>query len=194
MSQRLLSLALLSAFVAAPAFAAPVEFVFDPGHTQVEFTYSHFGYSNITVRFDQIEGSLVYDAENPAASSATATITIDSLDSGVDKLDTHLKSPDFFDAATFAKAEFKSTAVEAAGEGKLRMTGDLTIHGVTKPVTLDVTINKVAEHPMKKVLTAGFDASTTIKRSDFGVGAYVPNVSDEVRIEITLEATPKPAA
>lgn len=194
MTKRPLSVALLSVFFAAPAFAAPVEFVIDPGHTQIEFTYSHFGYSNITVRFDQVEGSVVYDAENPAASSATATIAIDSMDSGVDKLDAHLKSPEFFDGPTFAKAEFKSTAVEAAGEGKLKMTGDLSIHGVTKPVTLEVTINKVAEHPMKKVLTAGFDASTTIKRSDFGVGAYVPAVSDEVRIDITLEATPKPAA
>lgn len=192
----LLSAALLSALVAAPAFAAPVEYVIDPGHTQVEFTWNHFGYSNITARFDKMEGSIVYDAEKPAASSATVTIAIDSVDAGVDKLDAHLKSPDFFDAAKFASAEFKSTAVEAAGEGKLKVTGDLSIHGVTRPVTLDVTINKIAEHPMSKKPTAGFDASTTIKRSDFGVGAYVPNVSDEIRIEITTEAAAaaKPAA
>lgn len=184
----LLSAALLSALVAAPALAAPVEYVIDPGHTQVEFTWNHFGYSNITARFDKMEGSIVYDAENPAASSATVKIAIDSVDAGVDKLDAHLKSPDFFDAAKFASAEFKSNAVEAAGEGKLKVTGDLSIHGVTHPVTLDVTINKIAEHPMTKKPTAGFDASTTIKRSDFGVGAYAPNVSDEIRIEITTEA------
>lgn len=196
MTPRLLTTALLSALVAAPALAAPVEYVIDPGHTQVEFTWNHFGYSNITARFDKMEGSIVYDAEKPAASSATVKIAIDSVDAGVDKLDAHLKSPDFFDATKFASAEFKSTAVEAAGEGKLKVTGDLSIHGVTRPVTLDVTINKIAEHPMTKKPTAGFDASTTIKRSDFGVGAYAPNVSDEIRIEITTEAAAvaKPAA
>src|SRR5688572_18121947 len=197
MKTRLLSAALLSALVAAPAFAAPVEYVIDPGHTQVEFTWNHFGYSNITARVDQVEGKLVYDPENPAGSSAKATMSIDSIDAGVDKLDAHLKSADFFDAAKFGTAEFASTAVEAAGEGKLKVTGDLTIHGVTKPITLDVTINQVNEHPMKKVPAAGFDAHATLKRSDFGVGAFVPNVSDEIKIDITVEAmatAAKPAA
>jgi polyisoprenoid-binding protein YceI len=193
MKTRLLVLALASsaALLAAPAFAEPVEFTFDPGHTQVEFTYNHFGYSNITGRFDKVEGSLVYDAANPAASSASATIDIASLSAGVPKLDTHLKSADFFDAGTFGTATFKSTSVAAAGEGKLTLIGDVTIHGVTKPVTFDVTINKVAEHPMSKALTAGFDATASIKRSDFGIGQYAPNVSDEVRIDITVEAAKK---
>jgi polyisoprenoid-binding protein YceI len=78
--------------------------------------------------------------------------------------------------------------VVPAGKGKLKVTGDLTVHGVTKPVTLDVSLNKVGPHPMMKVQTVGFDATTTIKRSDFGVGAYVPNVSDEIKIRITTEA------
>jgi polyisoprenoid-binding protein YceI len=189
---RLLPLSLLCSLAfAGSVSAAPVEFTFDPTHTQVEFTYSHFGFSNITGRFDTLEGSVIYDAENPSASSASAKITIGSLSAGVKKLDDHLLSGDFFDAAQFPVAEFKSTQVEAAGEGKLRMTGDLTIHGVTRPVTFDVTVNKVAEHPMRKVLTAGFDATTTIKRSDFGVGQYAPAVSDEVRIDITVEANAK---
>jgi polyisoprenoid-binding protein YceI len=194
MTLRPLSLALIGAFLAAPAFAAPVEYTFDPTHTQVEFTYNHLGFSNITGRFDTVEGSFIYDPENPSASSARATIQVDSLDAGVDKLDEHLKSADFFDAATFPTAEFKSTRVEATGEGKLRMSGELTIHGVTRPVDFEVTLNKVGEHPMRKVPAAGFDAHTTIKRSDFGVGGYAPAVSDEVRIEITVEATAKPAA
>lgn len=193
MSLRILSAALLAA-VSIPAMAAPVEYTLDPGHTQVEFTYNHFGFSNITGRFDQVEGSVVFDPETPSASSAKATIQIASLDAGVDKLDAHLKSADFFDAEKFATAEFVSTAVEAVGAGKLKMTGDLTIHGVTKPVVFDVTINKVGEHPMKKVPAAGFDAHTTFKRSDFGIGLYAPNVSDEIKLEITVEATAKPAA
>jgi polyisoprenoid-binding protein YceI len=179
---------------AAPAVAAPVEYVFDPTHTQIEFTYSHLGFSNITGRFDTVEGKLVYDPENPSASSAEATLQIASLDTGVDKLDAHLKASDFFDAEKFATATFKSTAVAAAGEGKLSLTGDLTIHGVTRPVTFDVTINKIAEHPMRKVPSAGFDATATIKRSDFGVGNYAPAISDEVTIEITVEANAPPAA
>jgi polyisoprenoid-binding protein YceI len=187
MSLRPLFAALVFA-LAAPAFAAPVEYVFDPTHTQVEFTYSHLGFSNITGRFDTVEGRLVYDAENPSASSAEATLQIASLDTGVDKLDTHLKASDFFDAEKFATATFKSTSVAAAGEGKLTMSGDLTIHGVTKPVTFDVSINKIGDHPMRKVPAAGFDAKTTIKRSEFGVGGYAPAISDEVTIEITVEA------
>lgn len=194
MTRTLLAVSLASLFVAAPLSAAPVEYTLDPTHTQVEFTYSHFGYSNITGRFDAVEGSVIYDAEAPANSSVQVTVQIASLSAGVAKLDEHLKSADFFDAAAFPKAEFKSTAVAAAGEGKLTVTGDLSIHGVSLPVTFDVSVNKVGEHPMKKVPAAGFDAHATIKRSDFGVGAYAPNVSDEVKLEITAEATAKPAA
>jgi polyisoprenoid-binding protein YceI len=194
MTIRLLTAALLSAACAAPAFAAPVEYVLDPNHTQVEFTWNHMGYSNITARIDRIEGRFTYDAENPAASSASATAHIDSLDSGVDKLDAHLKSADFFDAAKFPLATFTSTKAEAAGEGKLRLSGDLTIHGVTLPITFHVTLNKFGEHPMKKVPAGGFDAHATLKRSEFGMDMAVPNVSDEIRLEISAEAAAKPAA
>ena len=109
----------------------------------------------------------------------------------MDKLDEHLLKADFFDAATYPTATFKSTGVTAAGEGALKVAGDLTIHGVTRPVVLDVTINKIGEHPMRKVPAAGFDATTTILRSDYGVGGYVPVVGDEVRIDIALEAVKK---
>ncbi|HEY0502046.1 MAG TPA: YceI family protein, partial [Lysobacter sp.] len=107
----------------------------------------------------------------------------------------HLRSADFFDAEKFPEITFASTKVEAAGDNKLRVFGDLTVHGVTKPVVLDVTINKIADHPMSKRAAAGFDATTTIKRSDFGVDKYAPNVSDDVTIRITTEAmVPKPGA
>jgi polyisoprenoid-binding protein YceI len=191
MNLRLLSAAVFAAAAAAPVSAAPVEYAIDPSHSQVEFTWNHFGYSNLTARFDALEGSFVYDAENPSASSVNATVKIDSLDSGVDKLDAHLKSADFFDAAQFGTATFTSTKVEAAGEGRLKVAGELTIHGVTKPAILDVTVNKIGEHPMKKVPAAGFDATTKVLRTQFGVGLYAPNVSDEIRIDITVEATQK---
>lgn len=189
---------LLPAFLALalvpPAFAAPVEYTIDPSHSQVEITWNHLGFSNITARFDALEGRVVYDAENPSASSVSATVRIDSIDSGVDKLDQHLQADDFFDAAKFPTAQFTSTAVAVAGEGRLKLDGDLTIHGQTRPVSFEVTINKIGEHPMRKVPAAGFDATATIRRTEFGVGNYAPAVSDEIRIEITIEATAKPAA
>lgn len=182
-----LALASLLAIAAFGAQAAD-KYTIDPTHTQVEFTYSHFGFSNITGRFDTVESEFLFDAADPTQSSVKITIPVSSLSTGVEKLDTHLLTADFFDAPKYPTATFTSTGVTAAGEGKLKVAGDLTIHGVTRPVVLDVTINKIGEHPMAKVAAAGFDASTTIKRSDFGIAGYVPMVGDEIKIEITVEA------
>ncbi|HPW34055.1 MAG TPA: YceI family protein, partial [Arenimonas sp.] len=140
-------------------------------------------------RFNTVEGEFQFDAAKPANSTLNVKVPISSLDSGVAKLDAHLSSPDFFDAAQFPEATFKSTKVTAVGKGKLKLLGDLTIHGVTKPVTFDVTINGIAVHPMSKKPSAGFDAMTKIKRSEFGVGKYVPMVSDEITLRITMEAS-----
>jgi polyisoprenoid-binding protein YceI len=184
---RYLALAGLLA-AAGTATAAPVTYKLDPGHTMVLFSWNHFGFSNPSANLGQVDGTLVYDEAKPADSTVEATLPLAGLDTFVPKLDEHLKSADFLDAAKYPTVTFKSTKVTAAGKGKLKVTGDLTVHGVTKPVTLDVTLNKVGPHPMMKVQTVGFDATATIKRSDFGVGAYVPNVSDEIKIRITTEA------
>jgi polyisoprenoid-binding protein YceI len=173
---------------AGTAAAAPVTYKLDPGHTMVLFSWNHFGFSNPTANLGQVDGTLVYDEAAPTKSTVEATLPLAGLDTFVPKLDEHLKSKDFLDAATYPTVTFKSTKVTSAGKDKLKVVGDLTVHGVTKPVTLDVTVNKVGPHPMMKVQTAGFDATATIKRSDFGVGAYVPNVSDEIKIRITTEA------
>lgn len=180
----------LASLLAVATFGAQAadRYTIDPTHTQVEFTYSHFGFSNITGRFDTVESEFLFDAQDPTKSSVKVTIPMASLSTGVEKLDAHLLNADFFDAEKFPTATFTSTAVTAAGEGQLKVAGDLTIHGVTRPVVLDVTINKIGEHPMAKTPAAGFDARTVIKRSDFGVGAYAPAVSDEVTIEITVES------
>jgi polyisoprenoid-binding protein YceI len=106
----------------------------------------------------------------------------------VPKLDEHLKSADFFDAAKYPDITFKSTKVEKVGASGLKIVGNLTIHGVTKPVTLNAKINKIGENPMMKKASAGFDATTTIKRSEFGVDKYVPNVSDEIPVRITFDS------
>jgi polyisoprenoid-binding protein YceI len=180
--------------VAGSAIAAPVRYDLDPNHTQVAFSWTHFGFSHPAGRFDKVEGDFRFDPADPTKSTVTVTIPVDSIDTGVAKLDAHLKSPDFFDAARYPTATFKSTHVERAGEHGLKVSGDLTLHGVTKPVVLDVVINKVGPHPMGGRAAAGFDARTTIKRSDFGISNYVPNVSDEITINITTETSLAQAA
>ncbi len=183
-------LVLAAAFVVASlsAFAAPVTYKLDPNHTLVLATWSHFGFSNPVANFGQVDGTIVYDADNVGASSVQVTLPLAGLTSFVPKFDEHLRSADFFDAAKYPNVTFKSTGVEAAGEGKLKVKGDLTIKDKTRPVVLDVRLNKVAEHPMSKQPTIGFDATTTVKRSEFGVDKYAPNVSDEVTLRITTEA------
>jgi len=182
---------LLSSVLAAatmPAFAATQKFNIDNNHTQVSFTYDHFGFSNPTSRLEQIKGTLELDQADWSKSSVTVTMPLAGLHTGVDRLDTHLKSADFFDAEKNPDITFKSTKVEKVGADKLKVSGDLTAHGVTKPVTLDVKINKIGENKMIQSQTAGFEADTSIKRSDWGVGAYVPAVSDEVHVHITVSA------
>jgi polyisoprenoid-binding protein YceI len=174
---------------AVTAQAAPVTYKMDPGHTDVLFSWNHFGFSNPTANLGLGDGTIVFDEKNPANSSVDVTLPLANLDTHVTKLDEHLKKPDFFDADKYPTVTFKSTKVQAVGGNKFKVTGDLTVHGVTKPVVLDATLNKSGEHPMMKVQTVGFDATTTLKRSDFGMGAYVPNVSDEIQVRITTEAS-----
>ena len=178
----------LTAFAFAGT-ADAAKYAIDPGHTQVQFTYSHFGFSNITGRFDQISGEFDLDTADMAKSKISIEIPIASISTGVAKLDQHLQGADFFDVAKYPTASFRSKSVHVASAKELHVSGDLTIHGVTKPATFTVKVNGIGNHPMKKIPAAGFDATTVIKRSDFGVGAYVPAVGDEVRISITLEAT-----
>jgi polyisoprenoid-binding protein YceI len=172
----------------AAAQAAPVTYQLDPEHTNVLFSWSHLGFSNPSAQLAVSEGTVVYDEAKPAASSVEVTLPLTGLDGLVSELADDLKSDKFFDAAKYPTINFKSTKVQSLGGGKFKVTGDLTVHGVTKPVVLDAKLNKLGEHPMLKVPAIGFDATATIKRSDFGVGAYVPSVSDEVKIRITTEA------
>ncbi len=179
--------------LSTPLFAAE-SMIIDNNHTQVHFAYNHFGFSNIVGRFDKIEGEFLLDAKDLSKSSIQVSIPIASVSTGVADLDEHLCSADFFDAAKFPTATFKSDRVDVVGEGKLTLSGQLSIHGVTKPVQLEVTVNKLGPHPFSP-LGAGFDARLVLKRSDYGLDKYVPNVSDEVIVKITMEARqPKPEA
>ncbi|WP_374012326.1 YceI family protein [Pseudoxanthomonas koreensis] len=185
---RLLTAAAVLALATGPAFAAPVTYTLDPTHTNVLAQWNHFGYSNPFANFGDVQGTLVYDADDIAASRVEVTMPLSGLEGFSSDFNQHLRAADFFDAAKYPNATFKSTRVEAAGQNKLKVTGDLTIKDITRPVVLDVTLNKAAVHPMSNAPTIGFDASATIRRTDFGVGAYVPHVGDEVTLRITTEA------
>jgi polyisoprenoid-binding protein YceI len=181
----------LASALAAVAFGASAESVtykIDPNHTVVLATWNHFGYSNPSANFGQASGTIVYDAAAPERSSVEVTLPMSGLDTFVPKLDEHLKSADFFDAAKYPAATFRSTAVKALGDGRLEVTGNLDLHGTSKPVVLDVKLNKSEPHPMGKAPAIGFDASTTIRRTEFGIDKYVPMVSDEIALRITTEA------
>ncbi len=182
-----LAASLFAAFT-APAFAEGVAYRIDPGHTVVLATWNHFGYSNPSANFGGASGTLVYDAAAPEKSSVEVVLPMSGLDAFVPKLTEHLRSPDFFDAEKYPQASFRSTSVKALGEGRLEVAGTLDLHGVQKPVVLDVKLNKAAPHPMSKADVIGFDATTTIRRSEFGIDKYVPMVGDEVALRITTEA------
>ena len=182
------ALASTAALTSTVAFAAPLTYKIDANHTDVVASWSHFGFSNPIAHFGKVDGSITYDAAKVSASKVEVTLPLSGLNSHVGDFDDHLRSDDFFDAEKYPNITFKSTSVKAAGEGKLMVVGDLTIKGISKQVTLDVTINKVGMQPIAKREAAGFNATTTIKRSDFGLGKYAPNVSDEVKLTITTEA------
>jgi len=173
------------------AFAEPVAYEFDKSHSNLSFTYDHLGYSTTDGRFGEWDAQLLIDKDTPANSSINFTIDVNSLDTFWAERDEHLLSADFFDAAQHPQATFESTSVEQVGENQLAVTGDLTIKGVTQPATLDVIVTAMGEHPMAKKPAVGFKVTTTIKRSDFGMDAFVPYVGDDIAITFhteTLEA------
>ena len=172
---------------AAPALAAPETYVIDPTHTFARFSYSHFGLSTQLSKFNKTSGTVVLDK---AAKTASVDIVIDttSVDTGYATFNEHIQAPDFLDTAQFPTATFKSTKVDFAGDKPTAIHGNLTIKGVTKPVTLKVTSFVNMPHPMLKKDAIGADATTVIKRTEFNAGKYAPNVGDEVTINVALEA------
>ena len=172
------------------AFAAAETYTVDPSHSYVMWHINHFGFSNPSGKW-MAEGTLVLDEANPKNSKVDILIPVADVITGIPKLDEHLKSADFFDIAKFPTATFVSNKVELTGKKTAKVFGTLTVHGISKPLTLNVVLNKLAESPISKKMTAGFTATTTIKRSDFGMSTYTPGLSDEVKLEIEVEAQKK---
>lgn len=185
---RVLAALAVLALPVAPALAADT-YTIDPTHTTVVWSANHLGFSQPHGLFPMVEGTITVDEAAIANSKVDVTIKPGLVVTGNEKFDAHLKNADFFNVEKFPSATFKSTKVEKTGDKTAKVTGDLTLLGVTKPVTLDVTLNKKGEHPMNKKQTVGFSATGTIKRSDFGINYALPNVSDEVPLIIEAEAS-----
>jgi polyisoprenoid-binding protein YceI len=182
-----------SAFAAVFALAScslyATTYTLEANHTEGTIRWNHLDFSYPTAQFSRVEGTLEFDQADPRKSSVMVTIPLANLSSGVPDLDEDLRSASFFDLAKYPTATFKSTRVETtAMPNRLKVTGDLSLRGVVRPVTLDVTINKVGTNPRLHLPAVGFDATTAIKRSDFGLGKFVPQVSDEITIHITCQA------
>ena len=186
-TRSLLSLVIVAAL--SPAALAADNYKIDPVHSSVHFRIGHGGIAFVYGRFNDVSGTVAYDKEDPTKSSFNIEIKADSVDTNNEKRDAHLRSPDFFDAKQFPTITFKSTKVESAGEDKLNVTGDLTLHGVTKEITVPVTKTGEADlAEMKMGYRTGWEAIVDIKRSDFGMTTMVGPVGDEVKIPVALEA------
>ncbi|NSX53886.1 YceI family protein [Parasulfitobacter algicola] len=176
------------ALLSAPAFAAAEKYMLDSSHSQVVFSYNHLGFSTTYGMFSGFEGEVMFDQENPENSSVNVSMPVKSMFTGWEKREEHFFSADFFGAGDDDMITFTSTSIEVTGDDTAMITGDLTMNDVTQSVVLDAKLNATGNHPMANKQWAGFDATTTLKRSDFGVGAFAPAVSDEVEVVISIEA------
>ncbi|MDX7879471.1 YceI family protein [Acinetobacter nosocomialis] len=189
MHLKTLSFGLAVALASTVTLAAPVDYKIDPTHTATVFSWNHFGFSTPSANFSDIQGVIKVDNAKPANSSVNVTIPLSSVNTNVPALDKEFQQEAWFNAAKYPNITFKSTKVETKDKKHFKITGDLTVKGVTKPVVLDAVLNKQGEHPMAKVPAIGFNATTSFNRSDFGLGNYVPNVGDKITVNITTEAT-----
>jgi polyisoprenoid-binding protein YceI len=186
---KLATLAVAATFVAvaAPAFATPVTYIIDGNHTLPRFEYSHLGYSVQVSRFDKTTGKITLDR---AAKTGSVDVTIDmkSVDTGSTLFNGHIQGEELLDTEKFPIATYKSSSIKFDGDKPSTVEGELTIKGITKPVTLTVTSFFCMPHPMLKKDACGANATAKIKRSEFNAGKYVPLVGDEVTLTIPVEA------
>ncbi len=180
----------------APASAGPStdlaqieggHFSIDKSHAKIIFSTTHFGFSTYYGLFNDFDAHLAFNPKEPTASKLEVTVNLSGIDTTNPKLDEHLKSADFFDVEKFPTATFTSTHIDVTGPTTGTITGALTLHGVTKPVTLNATFNGGGTNPMSKAYVLGFNATGTLKRSEFGVAHYVPAVGDDVTLTISGE-------
>jgi polyisoprenoid-binding protein YceI len=184
-------LKIIMAAAIATSFLTPVyaadNYTIDSSHSYVLWHISHFGFSNPSGKW-LVNGNVVLDEKNPKNSKVNITIDMSGIITGIPKLDEHLKKDVFFDVEKYPTATFVSDKVTLTGKHTAKVHGVLTVHGVSKPVTLDIKLNKLDVSPITEKKTAGFTGSTTLKRSDYNITTYLPGLGDEVKIEIEAEA------
>ncbi|SNB67721.1 Polyisoprenoid-binding protein YceI [Arboricoccus pini] len=189
---RLAKAALLTIFVAVPlaAHAEPVAYTLDKSHTSITFDVDHFGFSTVHGRFPDFDGTITLDQQKPENSKVAFTVKAASIDTQWDKRDEHLRSDAFFNVAKFPDITFTSTkvVVDKKDKNAAEVTGNLTLIGVTKPVTFHVKLRKLEKSPITQKMTAGLEVEGKIKRTDFGMSAYAPMVGDEIPLRIDTEA------
>lgn len=178
-------------FIALAAFATPAlaaqTYHFDKTHTNIIWSASHLGFSNSLGQFMDYDGHFTIDEKTPEKSSVEITIKTDSIMTGLPKFDEHLKSADFFDVAKHPTATFKSTKIERTGDKTAKIHGELTMLGITKPLMLDATMNKIGTNPFNKAQTAGFSITGTIDRSEYGMNYGVPGIPAAVDLMVEAE-------
>ena len=186
MKQIILSTAL---FLMVAGGVSAQEWNMDKAHSQVMFVIGHMGINQITGSFGTASAKITSSKDDFSDAVIEFTADVNSINTGNEQRNTHLKSDAFFNAAQFGTLTFKSTSFRKVGDNKYELTGDLTLHGVTKPVTLDAVYNGSIVNPMSKKTTAGFKVTGVIKRSDFSVGKDFPTniASDEVRLDANTE-------
>jgi polyisoprenoid-binding protein YceI len=180
--------------VTSPAQVQAGAYKLDPAHSKITWSVNHFGFSTYIGQFATVNGTLKLDPKNLAATVLEATVDTNSLGTLHPALDKHLKSSDFLDTAKFPTATFKATKVTQTGERTADIAGELTLHGVTKPVVVQATFNQAGPNPLSKAYQLGFAGSAVIKRSEFGITSYVPAISDEVTLTLEAELHAVPAA
>ena len=162
----------------------------EKSHARLTWSTSHFGYSTYSGQFTGFDVTATLDPVRPERSSLQATVDMNSVDTRNDRLDAHLENADFFETAKYGQAVFRSTRVQRTGPTAARVTGNLTMRGVTKPLTLDVRFNKAGENPISKTYTVGFDATGVVKRSLWGVSYGLPAIGDDVTLTFSGELNP----
>ena len=181
-------LLLLLCFMTFPVFAAVETYTLDPSHTYVQWRVSHLGFSHQTGKW-MAQGTLQLDKTNPKNDKVNVTIKLADIITGNDKLNEHLDGEQFFNVAKFPTATFVSDKVDVTGSKTASVKGILTVHGVSKPVTLNVTFNKAGKNPISDKMSVGFSATARIKRSDFGMTTLLPLLGDEVLLNIEAEGS-----
>ncbi|MBY0356148.1 MAG: YceI family protein [Rickettsiales bacterium] len=191
---KLLVISLLIGVVASPSLAKPIRYDIDSAHTDISWMADHLGFSKSIGEFGTSSGHITLDEEQPSESSVEITVDIASLHTGDSTFDKHLLAKEFFNYDEFKRATFKSTNVTLTGEKTATVTGDLSLHGVTKPLTLGVTLNKIGKNAFSGKQTAGFTVRGLIYRSQYGMTYGLPLVGDQVDLVIEAEAVLSTAA